>query len=349
MPMRLTNDVRVEKVGGEFVALDRSGAVVHRVTGEAAVVLGLVIDGADVPSQYDDALATLVDAGVVESHGMTRRHLLLAAGAAGAGITTFALAAPSAAASSGCPGTFKPTSGTQTHEGGAALVDFTFNTGKGATLITFEGWGGGGGGGGAKTSNPGGGGGGGAYAKVTVSNTHFAECTTYTIKVGSDGSGGKAGTADGNGGAGSDMKVSLRNALNTADVVKDAIKAKGGSGGSKSLGSGGAGGTGSSAAGTATLVRTNDGGAGAKAPDTSKGGGGGGGAGDAASATGGAASGATGGSGGSNPGTGAGGAGGASATNGSAGSAPGGGGGGGGSGSTTGGAGAAGRLKIYWS
>lgn len=349
MPLRLKEDVRIERIGDEVVALDRSGAVVHRVTGSAATAIAMIADGADLPAEFDDVVASLVEAGVVEQSGLNRRRLLLAAGAVGAGITTFSLNPPSAAASFGCPGTFKPTSGVQTYEGGAALVDFTFNTGKGATLITFEGWGGGGGGGGAKSSSPGGGGGGGEYSKVTVSNTYFAECTTYTIKIGSDGAGGAGGKADGDGSDGSEMKVSLRNAANTADVVKDAIKAKQGKKGLKSGGAGGAGGTGGSAAGTATLVRTNDGGAGAKAPDTSSGGGGGGGAGDGASAKGGAASGSSGGAGGSAPGTGNGGAGGSSASNGSAGSAPGGGGGGGGSGTTTGGAGAAGRLKIYWS
>jgi len=350
MPLRLKNEVRVEAIGDELIVLDQSGAVVHRVAGDAASALRFVVDGIDVPAELDGPLESLIDAGVVERDGLSRRRLLLAAGAGAAGITTFALAAPTASASFGCPGTFKPSSATH-KDGGAALVDFTFNTGKGATLLTFEGWGGGGGGGGgAKTSNPGGGGGGGAYAKVTLSSTYFVECTTYTIKIGSDGSGGTAGKADGDGGAGSEMKVGLRNAGDTADVVKDIIKAKGGAKGSKSGGAGGAGGTGSSAntGAGAVLARSNDGGAGAKTPDSSKGGGGGGAAGDGLSATGGAASGATGGTGGSSGG-GNGGGGGASATAGSSGSAPGGGGGGGGSGATTGGAGAAGRLKVSWS
>ncbi len=104
MKLTLARDIRFEEIDGEAVVLDRVGATLHRVTGDAAEALKLVQDGidqVDVPGQLAPAMTELVDRGVVVSSDWSRRKLLKMAGAsmAGAGIITVALASPAAAAS----------------------------------------------------------------------------------------------------------------------------------------------------------------------------------------------------------------------------------------------------------
>lgn len=96
--------MRVEIVGNEAVVLDRSGSVVHHVSGDAAAVLTLVLQGideVDVPKYLQPAVAELIDEGVVRASDWSRRNLLKAGGAslAGAAIITVALPSPAAAAS----------------------------------------------------------------------------------------------------------------------------------------------------------------------------------------------------------------------------------------------------------
>lgn len=104
MKLVVRRDIRVEEIDGEAVVLDRSGAVVHHVSGDAAEALGLVspgIDFADVPGHLAPAMTGLLDSGVVVSSDWSRRKLLKMAGVsmAGAGIISVALASPAAAAS----------------------------------------------------------------------------------------------------------------------------------------------------------------------------------------------------------------------------------------------------------
>lgn len=104
MQLVLSRDIRVEMIDGSAIVLDRSGAVVHHVSGDAAEALDLVrngIDEADVPQHLAPAMASLVDAGVVGASDWSRRKLLKGAGVslAGAALVTVALASPAAAAS----------------------------------------------------------------------------------------------------------------------------------------------------------------------------------------------------------------------------------------------------------
>ena len=104
MQLALCRDIRVEMIDGAAIVLDRSGDVVHHVSGEAVEALELVRQGVDasrVPVRLAPAMATLVDAGVVRSPDWSRRTLLKAAGAGvtGAALVTVALASPAAAAS----------------------------------------------------------------------------------------------------------------------------------------------------------------------------------------------------------------------------------------------------------
>ena len=102
--LTLAPDLRVETIDGEAIVLDRVGATLHRVTGDAAEALGLFSDGidsADVPDHLAPAMAELLDIGVIVSSDWSRRKLLRMAGVgmAGAAITTVALASPAAAVS----------------------------------------------------------------------------------------------------------------------------------------------------------------------------------------------------------------------------------------------------------
>ncbi len=104
MELEVRRDMRVEEIDSEAIVLDRSGAVVHHVSGDAAEALSLVshgIDFANVPDHLAPAMTELLDSGVIISSDWSRRKLLKMAGAsmAGAGIITVALASPAAAAS----------------------------------------------------------------------------------------------------------------------------------------------------------------------------------------------------------------------------------------------------------
>ncbi len=106
MRLQVTNEFRVEQVGGEVIVLYRAGSLVHRLSGAAVQALRLAeqgVDEADVPAHVSSAMQSLIQAGVVAGAGLSRRRLLLAGGASVAAITvtTIALASPAAAAS--CP------------------------------------------------------------------------------------------------------------------------------------------------------------------------------------------------------------------------------------------------------
>lgn len=109
MQLTLRREIRVEMLDGAAVVLDRSGNVVHHVSGAGAEALDLVCQGieeAQVPVRLAPAIAMLVDAGVVLAPDWSRRKLLRAAGAslAGVALTTVALASPAAAASGSVTG-----------------------------------------------------------------------------------------------------------------------------------------------------------------------------------------------------------------------------------------------------
>ena len=97
-------DLRVETIDGAAIILDRSGKVVHHISGEGAEALNLVTQGIDeksVPDHLATTMALLVDAGLVETPDLSRRKLLRLAGAGltGAALVTVALASPAAARS----------------------------------------------------------------------------------------------------------------------------------------------------------------------------------------------------------------------------------------------------------
>jgi hypothetical protein len=190
--VRVNIGIRIEELDGEAIVLDRSGAVVHRLSGLAVEALRLAregVDDGDVPGHLEQAMASLVEAGVVSPSRLSRRRLMLAAGA-GAGITTFVLASPAAAASV-CPANVTPTADNNAGYFYISPVNVAelryYRTGPGVTSIRVRLVGGGGGQGfnGYASGDPyGGGGGGGAFAEKVVAVT---PCTTYAIRVGAGG------------------------------------------------------------------------------------------------------------------------------------------------------------------
>jgi len=183
----LRSDLRVEELDGEVVVLDRSGAVAHRLTGDAVDALHLLVDGtdpADVPDGLVDAVDELVRAGLVDdASGWSRRRFVALGGAglAAASVSTFLLASPAAAASS-CPDGVVPSPGQVKYDEPGI---FTYTTGPGVTSLSILAWGGGGGGGAGGSEFSGGGGGGGHF----VANPEVAvtACTEYEVTVGSGG------------------------------------------------------------------------------------------------------------------------------------------------------------------
>lgn len=104
MQFVVRKDLRVETIDGAAIILDRSGKVVHHISGEGAEALNLVTQGIDeksVPDHLTTTMALLVDAGLVETPDLSRRKLLRLAGAGltGAALVTVALASPAAARS----------------------------------------------------------------------------------------------------------------------------------------------------------------------------------------------------------------------------------------------------------
>ena len=88
MELVVSRDIHVEEIDGEAIVLDRSGGVLHHVSGEAFEALSLVrlgIDDANVPAHLKPSMAELIDAGVVTPSDSSRRKLLKTAGAGLAG------------------------------------------------------------------------------------------------------------------------------------------------------------------------------------------------------------------------------------------------------------------------
>jgi len=339
--------IRVEEVGEEVVAFDRSsGASLHRVTADAAKALLLIVEGADddLPEPLLAAVDGLVEAGIVEeSEQWSRRRALLTTGKAlavggatwgAATVTTFALADPAAAATP-CtsPGPTNPAQQKYT-------ASSTFITGRGVTSLQVRCWGAGGGGGGGRydgTWSSGSGGGGGAYAYTA--SLAVTPCTAYTVSVGSGGNGGPKRT-DGNPGGDSYFGTT------STVMAKGGGKGIGANGGNPS---GGTGGQASASVGATTKNSGGNGGQGGANSGQNTGGGGGGGASDGGNGGNGGNHNGSGGTGGPAGGAQAGGGGGGDS---GAGNVPGGGGGGGhgvlnlGDASTTGGNGARGEVWI---
>lgn len=232
MILELGGDVRVAEIGDEILLLDRSGSELHRLSGDATEVIRLVqagLDDTSVPDRLGPTVNRLMAIGIIAKNpGWSRRRLLLAGagGVALAGITSFALAAPAAAASPACvPCESAPTGPTSLSAG---TVTYCADT-----ELTVHVWGGGGGGGGGSnwSGGPGTGGGGGGYASKTYT---FEACTEYTLVVGGGGAGGAPG------GEGSMSEIRRPD---TSDMI---ICATGGTGASQSgmTGIAGMGGTG---------------------------------------------------------------------------------------------------------
>ncbi|MEO6318240.1 MAG: hypothetical protein ABIP36_05595 [Acidimicrobiales bacterium] len=335
MRLQPRNDLRVDELADDILVLDATGGVAHQLSGDAAEALRLAQDGVEqgaIPANLQPAMQSLIEAGIVESSGWSRRKMLLAGGVglatAGAGIVSMSL--PAAAQAASCiadPYELDTTPGSR---------DISFTTGPGITSVTINTWGGGGGGGtgGVMGGNdPGGhGGGGGAFAQTQVSG--LMECTTYAamITVGAGGSG--ATGANMTGGAGVDTSVT-----GVLGVTPVAVLADGGLGGSPT-----AGGMGGTEAGSTGTLENAGGAGGAPAPRVGGGGGGSAGAGSDGG-TGMTPAGGTAGTG--SPGGAVGGAGGnGNNVPGANGTAPGGGGGGGGGQGAAAGSGAPGGVSV---
>lgn len=190
MSLKVRSDLRVEAVGEDLMVLDAADGQVHSLSGGLAEALRLVVAGtapSDIPSHLDDALASLIDKGIVENGGWSRRKMLATGGvgAAAFGGTLISMQLPAAAAASSCPGA---------DQGDDLATPITYNTpgstsfktGGMVTMVTVTAWGGGGGGGDDNGSNSrgGGGGGGGGFITTTVTVT---PCTVYTVTVGDRG------------------------------------------------------------------------------------------------------------------------------------------------------------------
>lgn len=343
---RVTTGLRVEEIGDELVVFDRdSGASIHRVRGDAAEALRLILDrrdsGSDLPGHLHSAVDDLIRSGIVEEPPQwSRRSALVTGGKAlavggaawgAATVTTFALADPAAAQTS-CtsPGPTNPQQ--QKYTANAAFI-----TDRGVTTLKVRCWGGGGGGGGGRydgTWSSGSGGGGGAYA-YTLSLT-VTPCTLYSVVVGAQVNGGGPSTSgtDGNDSYfGSDSTV----------MAKGGAKGTGANGGNPT---GGSGGQATSSVGVTTKKSGGNGGQGGQNVFQNTGGGGGGCGSDGSDGTNGGNYNGNGGNGGTAGSAQAGGKGGGDSGNGVA---PGGGGGGGHGdtgGSTSGGKGARGEVWV---
>lgn len=201
--LRLRCGLRVEEFDGEVVVLDPDGNAVHRVEGDGVAAVRLlqsVVATAEVPPELVDAVAALVEAGLVDDGRRVSRRAALATGGgvalAAATVTTFALADPAAALSMYANG-FVTDAGMAYGPGDTFA---TFTTGPGGSMSTVDviirAWGGGGGGGqsDAGSSLGGGGGGGGGYA-YTVQALPECRRHNFNLWVGSGGMGGNGGSA----------------------------------------------------------------------------------------------------------------------------------------------------------
>ncbi len=268
MKLQLRSGLRVEDLGDEALVMDTEAAKIHRVGGLAVQVLRLLAETSDpveVPSELQDGIDELIEAGLVaKPTGWTRRKVLVTGGAtwAAATVSTFALADP-AAASTTCPAGITPTMGSQKYTTvGSSAMFVTGPAGSMASMsysLLVRAWGGGGGGGGGSVDSTGGGGGGGEYrgGNITVN-----ECTSYTVTVGGGGAGG--GMPGGTGGSSSFGAL---------------LSATGGAGGTEpgsGSGTGGAGGTGGTGGSTNFDGGAGGNGSGTNAANSGTGGGGGG-------------------------------------------------------------------------
>lgn len=278
MSLNVRSDLRVEAVGDDLMVLDAAGGQVHSLSGELAEALRLVeacTAPSDIPSHLDDALASLIDKGIVVNGGWSRRKMLVAGGVGTAafGGTLISMQLPAAAAASSCPGD-DPGDDLATPVTYNTPGPTSFKTGGMVTMVTVNVWGAGGGGGDDNNSNAGGGGGGGGFIQTTIT---VSPCTVYTVTVGDGG-----GTRKGNDGLpGGDSSFA------GVDLAVTAFGGQGGHlkpllGGDNNGGAGGAAGTvtGGMASGTSAF----SGGSGGKGADYivvggASGGGGGGSAG----------------------------------------------------------------------
>ncbi len=109
--VRLRPGVSCERVGDSWLVLSDRDGVVHNLTGPAATVIDCVTTGQPVPPECDDAVASLVDTGILTAPtGWSRRKVLAAGGAAAAvGMVTLTLPTAAMAGSVGPFGTVTAT------------------------------------------------------------------------------------------------------------------------------------------------------------------------------------------------------------------------------------------------
>ncbi|MGK2949783.1 MAG: hypothetical protein ACSLFP_14525, partial [Acidimicrobiales bacterium] len=155
--------------------LDDASGEVHRLSDDAAEALRIADQGvapSAVPERLAPAMQQLIDSGLVEPGGWTRRKMLIMGGTglgvAAAGIHSMTLpAAAQTGSAEVCPlpaPDGQPTSSPAVYTTPGA---FSFQVPFGVTELTVEVWGGGGGGRPAGSNSGGAGGGGGGYARYT--------------------------------------------------------------------------------------------------------------------------------------------------------------------------------------
>ena len=203
MTIKIRKGLRVESAGDDLVVLDGTEGEVHSLSGATAEALRLVEAGvarSDIPNHLESALASLIDGGIVEDNGWSRRKMLVAGGL---GATVFggsfiSMTLPAAADASSCSG-IEPGDDLATPKVYNSVGTFSFTTGTKVTAVTVNVWGAGGGGGDDRglSSIAGGGGGGGGFIQTTID---VDPCTAYTVTV---GAGGTTTSGDGNDGGAS--------------------------------------------------------------------------------------------------------------------------------------------------
>ncbi len=139
--VQLRRGLVVEEVDGALLVLDPSRSEVLELTGAQADAFGLAEAGTAtdaVPEHLVAAMAGLVELGLVEAPGWSRRRVLLAGGAAAAA-TVLVLALPSPVAAQSTPGGGPGGGGPvlPTSADAPTLVGLTPN-GRGAYLATFR-------------------------------------------------------------------------------------------------------------------------------------------------------------------------------------------------------------------
>lgn len=107
MRFKVRRGLRIEQIDGDVVVLDSVNAGLHRLSGDAARAV-LLADADDaIPADLRTAAGELVDLGILESDGWSRRKMLIRGGAgiavAGAGVVSMSLPAAAAAGSDNEP------------------------------------------------------------------------------------------------------------------------------------------------------------------------------------------------------------------------------------------------------